>query len=248
MAKQARPTLEADERADKGSRATRRLRREGFVPGIVYGGSGGNGNGARSFKADARALRTALHGGSAVLDLKIGGGTAIPVIVKDQQNHPVRGEVLHIDLLEVNLNETIQAPVSIELVNAEEAPGVKEGGVLEQVARELNIEALPTDIPENITVDVSHLETAGTMTLAEVTSQRIDRWQLGKPKKRYAGLFADGRTMPGGPSVAVLLPQTFMNDAGRSAGPARGALRVPLDRIVVVHDKIDLPFGEVRTR
>jgi len=82
----------------------------------------------------------------------------------------------------------------------------------------------------------------------EVASELIDRWQLGKPKKRYAGLFADGRTMPGGPRVAVLLPQTFMNDAGRSAGPARGALGVALDRIVVVHDEIDLPFGEVRTR
>jgi large subunit ribosomal protein L25 len=168
MAKQPRPTLEADERAEKGSRATRRLRRDGFVPGVVYGG--GDGNGATSFKAEARALRTALHGGSAVLDLTIAGGKSIPVIVKDQQHHPVRGEVLHIDLLEVNLNETIEAPVSVELVNSDEAPGVKEGGVLEQVTRELNIEALPTDIPENITVDVSHLEAAATMMLTEVTA------------------------------------------------------------------------------
>jgi len=168
MARQERPTLEADERPEQGSRSTRRLRREGYVPGIVYGGS--DGADCQSFKADARSLRAALHAGSAVLDLKIGSGSAIPVIVKDQQTHPVRGETLHIDMLRVNLNEAIQAPVMIELSGSDEAPGVKEGGVLEQVTREVTIEALPTDIPENIQVDVSHLEAAGTMTLAEVTA------------------------------------------------------------------------------
>ena len=74
------------------------------------------------------------------------------------------------------------------------------------------------------------------------------RWQLPRAKKKYAGLFTDGRTGPGGPRVGVLLPQTFMNDAGRSAGPARGALGVDLDHVLVVHDEIDLPFGEVRSR
>jgi peptidyl-tRNA hydrolase, PTH1 family len=75
-----------------------------------------------------------------------------------------------------------------------------------------------------------------------------ERWQLPRLRKRYAGLYSDGRTGPGGPRVGLLLPQTFMNEAGRSVGPARGALGVPLDRIAVVHDEIDLPFGEVRTR
>jgi PTH1 family peptidyl-tRNA hydrolase len=75
-----------------------------------------------------------------------------------------------------------------------------------------------------------------------------DRWQLPRAKKKFAGLFTDGRTGPGGPRVGVLLPQTFMNDAGRSAGPARGALGVDPDHIVVVHDEIDLPFGEIQTR
>ena len=74
------------------------------------------------------------------------------------------------------------------------------------------------------------------------------RWQLPRAKKKFAGMFTDGRTGPGGPRVGVLLPQTFMNDAGRSAGPARGALGVDLDHLVVVHDEIDLPFGEVRAR
>jgi PTH1 family peptidyl-tRNA hydrolase len=74
------------------------------------------------------------------------------------------------------------------------------------------------------------------------------RWELPKPAKKYAGLITDGRTGPGGPRVAVLWPQTYMNDAGRSAGPARGALQVELDRVLVLHDEIDLKFGDIRAR
>jgi PTH1 family peptidyl-tRNA hydrolase len=81
-----------------------------------------------------------------------------------------------------------------------------------------------------------------------VAEELIARWQLGKAKKVFAGLYADGRTMPGGPRVGVLLPQTYMNDSGRSAGPARGALKLELDHIVAVHDELDLAFGEIRTR
>jgi len=74
------------------------------------------------------------------------------------------------------------------------------------------------------------------------------RWELPRPKGRYAGLLSDGRAGIGGPRVAILEPQTYMNDAGRSAGPARGAYRVELDRVLALHDEIDLPFGEVRVR
>jgi PTH1 family peptidyl-tRNA hydrolase len=74
------------------------------------------------------------------------------------------------------------------------------------------------------------------------------RWGLSRAKKKYAGLYTDGRTGPGGPRVGVLLPQTYMNDAGNSAGPARGALGVELDRVVAVHDEIDLPFGRIEER
>ena len=74
------------------------------------------------------------------------------------------------------------------------------------------------------------------------------RWELPRAKRKYGGLYTDGRTGPGGPRVGVLLPQTFMNDAGSSVGPARGSLGVPLDRVVVVHDEIDFPFGRVEER
>jgi PTH1 family peptidyl-tRNA hydrolase len=81
-----------------------------------------------------------------------------------------------------------------------------------------------------------------------VAEELIERWDLGKPRKRFAGLIAEGRAGIGGPRVAVLMPQTYMNEAGRSVGPARGALKVDLDRVLVVHDDIDLPFGEIRPR
>jgi large subunit ribosomal protein L25 len=167
MAAAQRPQLAVEERPEQGSRNARRLRRSGFVPGIVYGGGSGE---CRPFKVDARELRHALHGGSAVIDLKIGSDTVIPVMVKDQQLHPVRSDVMHLDLIQVNLRQKVHAPVLVELTGADEAPGVKGGGVLEQVTRELNVEALPTDIPEHITIDVSHLEAAGTMHLTEVTA------------------------------------------------------------------------------
>ena len=82
----------------------------------------------------------------------------------------------------------------------------------------------------------------------EVANVAAQRWELPRAKRKYAGRFTSGRTGPGGPRVGVLLPQTFMNDAGRAASPARGDLRVPLDRVVAVHDEIDLPFGEVKVR
>jgi large subunit ribosomal protein L25 len=162
-----RPELQVEERAERGSRAVRRLRREGFVPGVVYGAESAE---ARSFKVASRDLRHALQARSQVLDLAVAGSRSVPVIVKDQQKHPVRDEVLHVDLLQVNLKEKIQASISVELVGAEEAPGAKEGGVLEQVTRELNVEALPTDLPERIVADVSGMEAAATMQLAELTA------------------------------------------------------------------------------
>ncbi|MGI8632595.1 MAG: aminoacyl-tRNA hydrolase [Solirubrobacterales bacterium] len=79
-------------------------------------------------------------------------------------------------------------------------------------------------------------------------AELADRWDLPRPRERYRGLITQGRTRPAGPGVAVLQPMTFMNESGQSAGPARGQLGVGLDRVVVLHDEIDLPFGEIRSR
>jgi PTH1 family peptidyl-tRNA hydrolase len=82
----------------------------------------------------------------------------------------------------------------------------------------------------------------------EVAALAAERWGLPRAKKKYGGLYTDGRTGPGGPRVGVLLPQTYMNESGSSVGPARGALGVPLERVVAVHDEIDLPFGRIEVR
>src|SRR5262249_40268500 len=96
------------------------------------------------------------------------GSKVVPVVIKEQQHHPVRGEVLHLDCLEVRLDEEIQAEVPVELEGSDQAPGVREGGVLEHVTREVTVEALPTEIPEHITVDVSGMEINDTINLASV--------------------------------------------------------------------------------
>jgi peptidyl-tRNA hydrolase, PTH1 family len=82
----------------------------------------------------------------------------------------------------------------------------------------------------------------------EVADELARRWELPKPKSKYRGLLTEGRTGPGEPRVAILEPQTYMNEAGKSVGPARGALRADLDHVVVIHDEIDLPFGEIRVK
>ena len=165
MADGKRPSLAVEERAERGSRETRRLRRSGLVPGVLYGASHPD---PVSFKVGARDLRNLLAQGSALFDVEIGAEKSVPVILKEQQNHPVRGEVMHVDLLEVRLDEKIQSTVAVELEGGDESPGVKVGGVVEHVTRELNIEALPTDIPDQITVDVSGLEVAATLMLSEI--------------------------------------------------------------------------------
>jgi large subunit ribosomal protein L25 len=161
MAK-GRETLKAAPRSDFGSRTSRRLRREGLVPGVVYSG----GAEARAFQVAEREVRSVLGEGAALFDLEIEGGKSVPVVVKEQQLHPVRGSLQHIDLQEVRLDEAIQAEVAIELEGADSAPGVKGGGVLEHVTREVTVEALPTEIPDCIIADVSAMEINDTLQLS----------------------------------------------------------------------------------
>jgi len=147
------------------SRATRRLRREGRVPGVLYGLD----QDALTFSVDARELRQAMHGSGAVIELhESDGGSATAAVLKDAQRHPVRGEVMHIDLLRVDLDKPIHAPVPLHLVGVDDAPGHREGGVLEQVTREVTVEALPNEIPEFLELDVSAMEINDTFTLAQI--------------------------------------------------------------------------------
>jgi len=132
------------------------------VPGVVYSG----GSDARPFQASEREIRSLLGEGAALFDLEIEGAKAVPVVVKEQQHHPVRGSLQHIDLQEVKLDEAIQAEVAIELEGADSAPGVKGGGVLEHVTREVTVEALPTEIPDQLVADVSAMEINDTLQLS----------------------------------------------------------------------------------
>jgi large subunit ribosomal protein L25 len=159
-----RETLKAAPRTEFGSRTSRRLRRKGLVPGVVYAG----GSDARPFQVVEREVRTVLSGGQALFDLELEGTKKVPVVVKEQQLHPVRGSLEHIDLQEVKLDEAIQAEVAVELEGADEAPGVKSGGVLEHVTREITVEALPTEIPERLVADVSAMEINDTLQLSVV--------------------------------------------------------------------------------
>lgn len=156
--------LDVHARAAAHSRETRRLRRAGQVPGVLYGG----GDAPVPFAVGERTLRHALAAKGAVLELTIDGGSSTPAVLKDAQRHPVRGELMHVDLLRVDLNVAIQAPVSVELIGADAAPGIIEGGILEHVTREITVEALPNEIPESIQVDVSKMEMNATIQLSEV--------------------------------------------------------------------------------
>jgi large subunit ribosomal protein L25 len=165
MAKGESTTLNAELRESAHSRATRRLRREGRVPGVLYG----LGTDPQPISVDERELRHALAGHGAVLDVAL-DGSSTSAVLKDSQLDPVRGEILHVDLLRVDLNKPIESQVVIHLIGGEDSPGVKEGGVLEHVTREITVEALPNDIPEFIEHDVSHMEMLGTELLSAVTA------------------------------------------------------------------------------
>jgi len=162
--------LEVREREELGSRRSRRLRAQGLIPGVLYG----KGH-SRAIVVPERDLRTAMTGPSglhAILDVVVEGQTTVhPSILAEYEQDPIRGTISHIDLREVRLDQAIHATVIVHLVG--ESAGVKTGGVLSLVGRELQVEALPADVPEHIDVDVSPLEVGDVLRLADIPP--IDR-------------------------------------------------------------------------
>jgi large subunit ribosomal protein L25 len=164
-----RVRLEVRPREQVGSRVSRRLRKEGLVPGVLYGRSL-----TKPIAIPERDLRHALTGGQGlhtILDVVVDGDgdKAHPSIIKDYQQDPVKLKLIHVDLQEVRLDQPIQASVAVTLIGGEDAPGVREGGVISLVNREINVEALPMEVPEHIDVDVSAMEMGDTLRLTEVT-------------------------------------------------------------------------------
>jgi large subunit ribosomal protein L25 len=166
MAQTQTTALHVAPREAAGSRAARRLRRTGEIPGVVYGG----GEDPLSFAVQERTLRHALADAGAVMELTVQGGGTTPVVVKELVRHPVTNATVHIDLLRVRLDVKIEATVFLELTGVDDAPGTKDGGVLEQQLRELTIEALPNDIPDSLTHDVSEMQIGDTLTVEALTA------------------------------------------------------------------------------
>jgi large subunit ribosomal protein L25 len=164
-----RVKLQVKSRASSGSADARRLRSEGLVPGVLYG----SGKSAHPFCVEERALRRALtgeHGLHTILDVVLEGQkSAHHAVLKDFQLDATRARLLHIDLHEVRLDQLIHAQVVVELVG--EAAGVKEGGVLSQVAREVNVEALPMEVPDRLELDVSPMAIGDSLRLSDLAAQ-----------------------------------------------------------------------------
>ena len=162
-----RTKLTVSERTKLGTPETRRLRKQGLVPGVLYG----RGEPV-AICVEERELRRALTGAGglhSILDVQIDGtGKSHASILKDYQVDKVRGTVTHVDLQEVRLDQPITATVTVQLIGGDEAPGVREGGVLSQPLREIQVEALPLEVPEHIDLDVSHMETGDTLRIADV--------------------------------------------------------------------------------
>jgi large subunit ribosomal protein L25 len=160
--------LVVQERPELGSRATRRLRRQGFVPGVIYG----HGKEPRAFAVEDRELRRALtgsHGLHAILDVKLEGeSTSRASILKEFQRDRVRDTVTHIDLLEVSLDETIQSQVNVVLTG--DSVGVREGGVLSQASHQVTVEAKPLEIPEHVDIDITNLGLGDSLRVADLTA------------------------------------------------------------------------------
>lgn len=159
-------TVTARDESQFGSRNTRRLRSRGLVPGVLYGGK----SVAQPFFVGERELRTALTGPSgmhAIVDVVVEGKDAPHhAIVKEFQQHPIRGTVTHIDFHEVRLDRPIETTVAITLIG--DSPGARMGGIVQLVAREIRIEALPTAVPEHIEASVDSLELGETLRLESV--------------------------------------------------------------------------------
>jgi large subunit ribosomal protein L25 len=163
-----RVKLEVQPRDSRGSADSRRLRKDGLIPGVLYGG----GKDPHPFCVPERELRRVLTrdaGLHAILDVTVDGSAARPSILKSFQQDPVKGTLTHIDLQEVRLDQPIQARVVVELIG--EPVGVTEGGVLSQVNREITVEALPMEVPEHLDLDVTGMAIGDTLRLVDLPVQ-----------------------------------------------------------------------------
>lgn len=179
--------LTVKERDSFGSPESRRMRNEGWIPGVLYGG----GKESMPLTVEEKALKQALgrgRRGSVILELTFDGQSqGHPAILKEYQNDPINGHLLHVDFLEVRMDQPIESSVRVELVGS--AQGVKDGGILDHGMRELHIRCLPTDMPGEIEVDVSALNIGDSLRVSEVTAPAGVEI-LDDPEAHIAGVMA----------------------------------------------------------
>jgi large subunit ribosomal protein L25 len=160
--------LEAREREGRGKNDARRLRAQGMVPAVLYGDGGGAGGTVLAVPGKVVDYTLQHVGDNALYDLKLGGRDDSTVRVVDVQRNPVSGRLVHVDFAPVNMRERIVVTVPLTVAGPDESPGVTEGGVLDQIAYEVEVESLPGDIPQELTLDVSGLQIGDNLTLADV--------------------------------------------------------------------------------
>jgi large subunit ribosomal protein L25 len=161
-------SLEAREREGRGKNDARRLRAQGMVPAVLYGDGGGAGSTVLAIPAKVVDYTLQHVGDNALYDLKLGGHDDATVRVVAVQRNPVSGRLVHVDFAPVDMRERIVITVPLTVAGADESPGVTEGGVLDQVAYEVEVESLPGDIPQELMLDVSGLQIGDNLTLTDV--------------------------------------------------------------------------------
>lgn len=159
-------TLKAEERTRTGSGVLKQMRREGFVPSVIYGGGAENKN----IKVHAKTLSDMLHhaaSDSILVNLDVEGSGTQLAFLQDVQHNALSREIVHVDFLAVDQNTSITANLPLELIG--EAEGVKAGGLLEQMLHSLEVSCLPKDLPESVSADVSALEVGAALHIGEMT-------------------------------------------------------------------------------
>lgn len=166
----ARQQLNAEPREDKGKSGTHKLRREGWVPAILYGG-GGEPRNLRVAAKEMDSLFRSLESEHALIGLNV-GSEKHSVLIREVQHHPTRGDVLHVDFHRISETEKIRVQVPVHLTGV--PIGVKDhGGILEHFLREVNVECLPKDLPDHLEIDISHLNLLDTIHVSDIASERL---------------------------------------------------------------------------
>jgi large subunit ribosomal protein L25 len=217
-----RTKLVVAQRERLGSAESRRLRKEGLIPGVLYG----RGGEPVAICVAERELRRALTGAAglhSILDVEVDGkGETHASILKEYQVDPVRGGVTHVDLQEVRLDKPISASVSVVLLGGDDAPGVREGGVLSQPLREVTVEALPLEMPEHIDLDVSGMEIGGTLRISDLTAPE-GATLLDDPEMVVATVTAPTKVVEPEPTEEELAAMEAEGEEGEGEEGAEGA-------------------------